>query len=221
MQIFKCLADCAQRLKGKITLLPETQFNASNQANIKKKQKSQNLIEFIFVFPILICMTMVMFEVALFWQDVNAIYNLNAEINANLALVSNANLNLGDRCPAATAAIQLLQTKDSMISLNNPVYNDSAAINDPDLIQDGQEPFALYTYKANTITVGAQTRPQIELWVDCRNPFEDGITTQIEFYHKTMIVKATIPRFDDGPPIVIIPENIFIASPKLNTIKQY
>ena len=186
-----------------------------------KKYKAQNLIEFIFIMPILLFLTLVIFEVALFWQDVNSIYNLNAEINANVALINPSGMEMGEKCPAATAAIRILQEKDAMISLNNPTYNDGAAINDADLVQDGNEPFALYTYKANTITAGGETRPQIELWVDCRNPYEDGITTQIQFFHKTVIVKATIPRYDEGDPIEVIPENIFIASPKLNTLKHY
>ncbi|MEI8129377.1 MAG: hypothetical protein WCG95_07155, partial [bacterium] len=76
-------------------------------------------------------------------------------------------------------------------------------------------------YYANTITVGGEIKPQIVLWVDCRNPFEKGIITQLEFYHKTLIIKATIPNFSGGEGIVVIPENIFIASPKLNTIKHY
>ena len=100
-----------------------------------------------------------------------------------------------------------------MISLNNPSYDKT--------ILDGKEPFALYQYYANTITAGGVTKPQISLWVDCRNPFENGVITQLEFYHKTVIIKATVPSFDGGEGTVIIPENIFIASPKLNTIRHY
>lgn len=193
MQIFKCL-------------------------RVLQRHKAQSLIEFIFIFPILIFLTLVIFEVALFWQDVNSIYNLNAEINANVARIDYRGLNLGDTCPAADddavkepkSAINILKAKDSMISLNNPVYLES--------VMDGNEPFALYKYYSSNNVSG---KPQITLWVDCRNPFEQGVTTQLEFYHKTMIMKASIPRFDKPDPIVIIPDNIFIASPKLNTIKHY
>lgn len=206
--------DCehgAKRLAGEQVIAEP--FNVSKQAKL-----SQNLIEFVFVLPILIFLTLIIFEVALFWQDVNSIYNLNAEINANAALLNYSNLVLGNICPAAddtrpTSAISILKAKDSMISLTNPTYTKS--------ILDGNEPFALYKYSANSITVGGTTKPQIALWIDCRNPFEDGVTTQIEFYHKTMIMKASLPRFDKPEPIVIIPDNIFIASPKLDTIKHY
>lgn len=179
--------------------------------NIKKS--AQNLIEFIFVLPILIFLTLVIFETALFWQDVNSIYNLNTEINANVALIEPSGMALGDTCSAATKALDVLQAKDSMISLNNPTYNKT--------VLDGQEPFALYKYIANSVTVGGVTKPQISLWVDCRNPFENGVITQLEFYHKTLIIRATIPDFSGGAGIVIIPENIFIASPKLKTIRHY
>ena len=182
--------------------------------------KAQNLIEFIFVLPILIFITLAIFEVALFWQDVNSIYSLNTEINANMARLDYSGLALGTVCPAADetpnvkSAINILKAKGSMISLNNPTYLHK--------FLDGNEPFALYQfYSTTTVTVNGSPQPQITLWVDCRNPFEDGVTTQIEFYHKTMIMKASIPRFDKPTPIVIIPDNVFIASPKLNTIRHY
>lgn len=182
----------------------------------KNKKTGQNLIEFIFILPILIFLTLVIFEVALFWQDVNSIYNLNAEINANAALLDYSNLSFGSVCPAADefnpkSAISILKAKDSMISLTDPSYTKT--------ILDGNEPFALYKYSAGT--VNGQTKPQIALWVDCRNPFENGITTQIEFFHKTLIMKATIPSFTSPQGIEIIPENIFISSPKLTTIRHY
>lgn len=190
---------------------PET--SSGRRRWVAKSFCAQNLVEFVFILPILLFITLVIFEVALFWQDVNSIYNLNAEINANIALESNSNLNIGDTCPAATEAVTILKKKQSMISLNDPTYTKN--------ILDGSEPFALYNYTANPITVGGVTKPQIALWVDCRNPFENGVTTQIEFYHKTLIMKASIPRFDGGDAITIIPDHIFIASPKLNTVKQY
>ena len=180
--------------------------------------KAQNLIEFVFVFPILIFLTLVIFEVSLFWQDVNSIYNLNAEINANVALMTYSGLTLGNVCPAADdtpaqpkSAINILKTKASSISLANPEFVKT--------ILDGSEPFALYKFTAGTVT--GQTDPQMTLWVDCRNPFQNGVMTQIQFYHKTMIIKATIPRFDKPEGIVVIPDHVFIASPKLNTIRHY
>lgn len=185
-------------------------------------KRAQNLVEFVFVLPILIFMTLAIFETALFWQDVNAVYNLNAEINANVALVSSNGMSIGTRCTAANRAIEVLKKRDSMISLSGPTnYNDAAAINDPSLVLYGKEPFALYTFVSSSKINGTST-PQISLWVDCRSPFENGITTQIQFYHKTMITKkVAVPNLSTGGTIVIIPENIFIASPKLNTIKQY
>lgn len=195
--------------------------------NYKKESKlAQNLIEFVFVFPILIFMTIIIFEIAFFWQETNAIYNLNEEINANVAILDYSNMTMGSRCEAANTAIDLFKRKDDVISLSNATYNDSATINDPGLVVNGKEPFALYKYTSDKIIAGqvdADGNPmhQITIWVDCRNPFEDGITTQIEFFHKTMLMKATIPRFDKPEGIVIIPDNIFISSPKLNTIRHY
>lgn len=183
----------------------------------KEAKEGQNLVEFMFILPILIFLTLAIFEVALFWQDVNAIYNLNAEINANLALIDPRGMSLGDTCGAATRAEHILEERDSMIALSDATYSKN--------IIDGSEPFALYEY-TSTNQVTGQGKPQIALWVDCRNPFESGVTTQLEFYHKTLIMKASIPRFSPGADgdtsaITIIPDNVFIASPKLNTIRQY
>lgn len=191
-----------------------------------KKKQAQNIVEFIFVFPLLLIMTLVIFETALFWQDVNSVYNLNAEINANAALADTRNMTMGSTCQAATDAFAILEKRDSMISMTNPTYSKS--------VLEGTEPFALYKYFANPMTVKAEfddgagnlvsktvVRPQITLWVDCRSPFEKGITTQIEFYHKTMIMKASIPNFGGGENVVVIPDNVFIASPKLNTLRHY
>jgi len=176
------------------------------------KKCGQNLIEFVFVLPILLFLTLAIFEVALFWQDLNSVYALNAEINANVALIDPRGMVIGDKCTAASKAVEILAAKDSAISLTDQTYTETA--------QDGASPFALYKYTASN-TVTSMEKPQITLWVDCRNPFENGVTTQIEFYHKTLIMKASIPRFDKPEPIVIIPDKIFIATPKLNTIRQY
>lgn len=182
------------------------------RVNLLANKRAQNLIEFLFVFPILFILTLVIFEVALFWQDANAVYNLNAEINANVAILDYSNLKLTDRCPAAITAFDILKRRDGALFLNDPTYTGNPTI------LDGEEPFSLYKYTSTSQIAG---NPQVSLWVDCRNPFENGITTQIEFYHRTLIFKASIPRYDSPYPIVIIPDNILIASPKLNTIRHY
>lgn len=207
-------------------------FSSSNHSCAwYDKRFAQNLIEFIFVLPILLFLTLVIFEVALFWQDVNSVYNLNAEINANIALLDYTELQSGVVCPAVdenkpNSAISILKNKDSMISLTNPTYTRTVEVVNKisqgvvNKISQGAEPFALYKIYSNNI-VESKGKPQISLWVDCRNPFEDGVTTQIEFYHKTLIMKASIPRFDKGEPIEVIPEHVFITSPRLNTIRHY
>ena len=190
------------------------------RVKIYNKKRAQNLIEFAFVLPILIFLTLCIFEVALFWQDVNSIYSLNTEINANAALVNPRSMTLGTECTAVAKSKELLVKKASMISLTNPTFD--TEIETIAGVTQGYAPFALYKITTqNDVTVGGVATPQITLWIDCRNPFENGITTQLEFYHKTLVMQASIPRFDSPEPIVIIPKDIFIASPKLNTIRHY
>lgn len=182
----------------------------------KRVNKAQNIIEFVFIMPIVFFIVLSILEVGLFWQDVNAIYSLNNEINANVALVNinNPRLNFGDACPAATRALEILEAKDSIISLNNPTYQVG--------VDAGSPPFARYMIESTTsIMDEGQPRAQIVLWVDCRNPYENGITTQLEFYHKMLVMKASIPTFSSAGNIEIIPDTVFIRSPLLNTIRHY
>lgn len=218
MQIFKRLNRRAQNRQSFITSLRviETRrptLDVGSQSFCMQYKRAQNLVEFIFILPILIFMTLAIFEVSLFWQDVNSVYSLNTEINANVALIAPKNMVMGQTCAAAVEGRKILEERDSIISLNNPTYSTTTI--------DGNEPFALYKiFSTNNIT--GTSNPQISLWVDCRNPFENGITTQVEFYHKTLVMKASLPRIDQpNNPIVIIPEDVFIASPKLNTIRHY
>lgn len=191
---------------------------------------AQNLVEVAYIIPILVFFTLIMLEVGLFWKDLNAIYSLNAEINANIANLDYTKMTLGAGvCPAVDAAntksaVSILNLKGSRISLSDNSYTLTPV--------EGKAPFAMYKYSTGDISVIQKgsgstdvettvTKPQITLWVDCRNPFEDGVTTQIEFFHKTLFMKARMPRFDGGQGYVIIPDHWFIASPKLNTIRQY
>jgi len=217
MQIFKRIKAQNRlifRTSSRVLVNRRPAIDAGSQGLIKAK-KSQNLIEFVFIMPILIFITLSIFEVALYWQDVNSIYSLNEAINANAALEDTKNMSMGTPCTAATKSLAILEARDSSISMNNPTYTK--------MIIDGTEPFALYEYDGgNQIADNlGESKPQITLWVDCRSPFEEGIITQLEFYHKTMVMKASIPRFDGKPAIVIIPDNIFISSPKLNTVRHY
>ncbi len=181
------------------------------------KKAGQNVVEAVFIIPILVIFTLAIFELALYWQDVNAVYALNNEISANAALIDLSNLSPGTTvCPAVDVAQNILEKKDSSITLNNPTYTHSVEVIEGQA--QGFEPFALYKITSNTQVDG---KPQITAWVDCRNPFEKGIITQIEFFHKTVIMKASIPRLDKPEPIVIIPDKTFIASPKLVTSRHY
>lgn len=199
-----------------------------------KQKNSQNLLEFIFILPMLIFISFTILEVALYWQDVNAIYNLNAEINANAALLTYKNISMGSVCPAVdnstnsageytnkNSALAILERRSESITMIKTKFNAAVA--------DGKTPpYVLYRVTGGSIIkpdpingVAQPATNQVVLWVDCRNPFEDGVTTQLEFYHKTLVMHASIPRLDKPEPIVIIPNNIFIASPKLNTLRHY
>lgn len=182
----------------------------------EKNHCGQNLVEFVFIIPMLIFLSLIIFEVSVYWQEVNAVSSLNTEINANAALADTKNMEYGITCPAAVKAKLVLEQRGKQISVNDPIYSFDTS-EDP-----GKPPFVLYKIISNTtVTTKDGIKPQVTLWVDCRNPYENGITTQIYFYHKTLIFKAYLPSFDKSEPIEVIPENIFVTSTKLNTIRHY
>lgn len=199
-----------------------------------KYLKGQNLVEFVLVFPMLIIITIAIFEVALFWQDINTIYSINTEINAKAALLDAAVMIPGQVCPVAEQARQIVEKKAPVVSAVALTFPKDAAhkeildgtkinVKDDDgNVTTSDEPFALYKYSSNlSITEDGVTKPVATLWVDCRNPFENGVSTQVEFYHKTLIMHLSIPNFSTGQSFEIIPKNIYIASPKLNTLRHY
>ena len=123
-------------------------------------------------------MIIAIFETALYWQDVNAIYNLNAEINANVALIDNTGTVAGaaaeaGRCKAFNEIIDTgkfnFEGRVKSILPDNLTY--TTVILDGDV---SKSPFAIYQYQAGSVTVGGVTKPRISLWVDCRSPFERG-----------------------------------------------
>ena len=180
------------------------------------KRLAQNIIEFTFVFPILVIFALVLFELGFFWQNVNSVYNLNNEINANISDVNYgpSKIQMGTTCPAATEALSLIKTRGPVVMGMNSDFMMTKLLD-----TNTTEPFALYKYTSSETAKNGQ--PIMTLWVDCRNLFEDGISTQIEFFHKVVVLHASIPRFDGGEAIDVIPENILIASPKTVSIRQY
>ena len=49
-------------------------------------KKAQNLIEFVYIFPLVVFLGLAIFELALFWKSVNYVNMINEEITANAVL---------------------------------------------------------------------------------------------------------------------------------------
>jgi len=93
----------------------------------------------------------------------------------------------------------------------NFVYTDPGA-------QFGTRPYALYQLDSTeTRVIDGTPTPIVTIMIDYRNIDEDGITVQLIYQYRTMLVGASLPVLG-GAPIVIIPRDIPISSTK---IRQY
>ena len=198
------------------------------------KRLGQNIIEFVFIFPLVIVMTLVLFEVAFFWQDVNTVNSINSELSARIARTDSTTIQLltsvsstGEPvCQAARDALEYLRENTRRFTFTNDVSYNCEVLTTSGSQACGtavnMEPFMIYKFESqNRIDTPEGNKPLITMWVDCQSPFERGYVTQMEIFHKTFVLSARIPRFDGKPAIEIIPEYYFIATPKINTIRHY
>jgi len=183
------------------------------------KRTAQNLIEFVFVFPLLIIILFGILEFGVFYRNAHVIEDIATEaaVSASRKLVystmtsddiTNANFNI-----AAKAAKDVVMKRRGVFAPSDLTfaYIDTGT-------QFGTRPYALYRIDSNeTRMIDGILTPIVSIVIDYRNPEEDGITVQLIYQYRTMLVGASFPVLG-GAPIVIIPRDITISSAK---IKQY
>lgn len=168
-----------------------------------KRKNGQQIVEFIFLFPLLVVFILVILELSMFWQEYNAVQMVNEEINANLALENYTGMQEGMTCPAIAPAKALLDRKAKVVMLAATTYSET-----PEII-DGKEPYALYEFKSNETASNGQ--PVMRLSVDCRNTPGNGVVTQLSAFHRLVFFTLSIPTFS-GERIEIIPNNLELIS---------
>ena len=191
------------------------------------KRTAQNLIEFVFIIPLLILILFGIVEFGIFYRTVSVVEDIakDAAVTASRRFVldtmasnditdiTNAGFN-----KAVKAAMDVVNKRKSALGVTNLtfVYTDLGADS-----AMGVEPYALYQIDSvETRTIEGVVTPLVTLVVDYRNPPENGITVQLVYQYRTLLVGAQLPVLG-GPPVVIIPRDIPVSSTRIKQAVTY
>ena len=186
------------------------------------KKTAQNLVEFVFVIPLLIIILFGILEFAMFYRNVNVVQDIATEAavtaSRRLVLDTMTSNNIADLTntgfnKAAKAARDVVYNRRRALGIENLtfVYTDLGTT-------FGSRPYALYQIDSTqTRSINGVVTPILTLMVDYRTPMEDGIMVQVIYQYRTLLVGAELPVLG-GPPFVIIPRDVPISS---TMVKQY
>ncbi|OGH99699.1 MAG: hypothetical protein A2039_06025 [Candidatus Melainabacteria bacterium GWA2_34_9] len=189
---------------------------------INLKRPAQNLVEFVFIIPLLIAILFGILEFAIFYRNVNAVEDIATEAavaaSRRLVLDTMTSNNIADTSntgfnKAAKAARDVVMKRRGTLGIPalTLAYNDLGA-------GFGARPYALYEIvSTQTRLIDGVSTPIITLVVDYRTPSEDGIMVQLIYQYRTLLVGAQLPMLG-STPVTLIPRDIPISSTR---IKQY
>jgi Flp pilus assembly protein TadG len=184
----------------------------------KLKKNAQNLIEFVFVFPLVVMLVLAIFELAMFYRTVHSVQNvaLQAAANASTQIVTSdmTSTIIGDPKfnVAAQRALDVVIAKEG--ALNSSKTSSFTVTTDANF---GSPPYTLYEFKGNQTSETG--KPLVTLRVDYSNPMQNGIKTQLIYQYSTIIFAAAVP-LPNGDTMTIIPRNIEISSTKIQQSNQ-
>lgn len=182
------------------------------------KKDAQNLVEFVFVFPLVIILVMAIFELSMFYRTVHAVQNVALQAAANAATQiitdSQTSTSFGNAQfnKAADVAAKIVQGKQG--SLGRVNFNNF----DLEVMEEyGAPPYSIYKFTSDTKIDGS--KPLVTLLVDCTDPYGKGVSTQLIYHYVTIIFAAKVP-LPDGNVITIIPSQVEISSSKIQQYNQ-
>jgi len=196
---------------------------------MKKKgqtRKGQNLIELVFVMPLLILILFGTIELAMFWKTANTVQELAFQAAANAAnqlVLDNQDSNdyTDTNCTdgscfnfAIAKAINTVKKKQGSLGVSNLTFYCKSVDG------YGTRPYTLYECNSDQIVVTDKTLPKLKLVVDYRNPYRNGIAAQIVFQYKTLLLGAKF-ILPNGKTVTIIPRDLEISSTKVQQPAQY
>jgi len=188
------------------------------------KRKSQNLIEFVIVIPLLLIVLFGIIEYAVFWRNAQTVQTIALEAASTAATVIVNDDQTETFGPffnqAALKAFTVVRTRVKDLGLPDLGFT----ITNPNGF--GKRPYAVYeltsqqTRSVTDESGNQQTLPIIRFIFDYRDPYKRGIVTQLVYQYKTLFLGVEF-NLPGGHLIKIIPRDIEISSTKIQQYNQF
>jgi|GEM_PF-3203383 len=183
----------------------------------KKRRKSQNMVEVIFIIPLLIMILLAIVEYAVFQRNVATVQDIavDAGVAASKYYVDESIVpgNPFTENPAVEAAVNIVMQRIHVLGEPNLVFKHYDW--GPGF---GQRPFALYDfYTTKTVRYKGRDVPVVTFSVDYRDPVQDGVSTQLAYHYQLMFFALRLCYWT-GRCLEIIPGTVQISSTQT---KQY
>jgi len=177
-------------------------------------KKAQSLIEFIVVIPLLILVVFGIIEFSVFLRSTQVVQQIameSAVAASNVYVTESSNPN-----PAVTKVLTVVSSKLSSLGLSNITFSEV-----PLGGTWGDKPFALYRFESDqTRDIDGVATPLIIFTVDYRDPYQQGINTQLVYQYRTLLVGIEFNLLN-GRKVKIIPRDIEISSTKTQQYVNY
>jgi Flp pilus assembly protein TadG len=193
------------------------------------KKQAQTLVEVVFILPILLIVLFGVLEYGVYYRNLNLVQDianesavivakttvLNTMTATNLADTSSSGMNA-----AVLAVISSITKRRGQLGLksltfnyaNQPYANNPTSSYNNNAGQWGSCPNTIYQLDSvQTRTINGTSKPIVSIIIDYRSPDTDGISVQVMYWHRTLLLGAKWPVLG-GPPIVILPRDIQIFS---------
>jgi len=174
------------------------------------KKRGQNLVEFAAIIPLLVFLIFSIIEFSMYWTTVNAVQGIALNASAKMASVyvsESSSVN-----PAVATAI-------ASITDNSKFLGDKMILSN--VFTTSAEPFTIYEYQSQQKRITNQgEKPVMTAIIDYRDPYKEGITLQLNYQYRTILLGASLP-IPGNEPLVIIPRDIEIISKKTQQYNSY
>lgn len=184
------------------------------------KKSGQNLVELVFVLPLLVFLILGIMELAIYWRNVHVIQEtaLEASIVASQATIS---YDTTDTSKMTNKVYALLLNRGPKIAKNGVNFSGTVKLYSGGIY--GNAPYSIYEF-GDPVGCNPSTN-SCNFWarIDYRDPMRRGVSVQIGYKYQSIFhgVKFPIPYSDGTKYVVIIPEYIYITSSKIQQYGAY
>lgn len=145
-----------------------------------KQNIAQNVIEFAFVFIVIMTIFLAIIELALFWRAQYCVQNIAAEITANIQITAQ---NTKTEAAVVNRAVQILKARSGLLNLSSSGFNQSGS--------DGSY------IVASTFQRGSA--PALSAYININNLEKCDITSGIVYNYKGIFLYQNGRAISSGP----------------------